>query len=260
MKLNGYRASHRNRWLLIKSKVLTPQEFLLFEYYLDSMDFDSRHSNFGLFEAFLNEIALDFDKKEDTIQDWHNSLLEKGFIQLVDKKRKLFKVKTPERYGTVLGCNAKEFAKNEKNTPTLDFILQNVCFSPEKAKINPPNNTTLASDNTSKYLGSSKGGLGLSSIGSKKVVVISQSVRSGTEYQKMYQESGCEGLTPDEMKWVDQNVTEKIVIENNEQENDIVNTFFDGDWNEYQKHLKVSDDFPYQLAKSNLTSEGGGKS
>jgi len=236
MKLNGYRASHRNRWLLIKNRVLTPQEFLLFEYYLDSMDFDSRHSNFGTFEAYLDEVALDFDKKPDTIQDWHNKLLSKSFIELVNKKRRLFKVKSPERYGTILGCNAREFVKNEKNTPTLDFILQNICFTPEKAKINPSKNTILALNNTSKHLGSFKGELGLPSIDFKKVVVIKQSVRSDEEYQKMSQD-GDFGLSPEDMKWIDRNALEKIEIKSDEQEKEIVRVYFDGDWDKYRSSL-----------------------
>jgi len=239
MKLNGYRASHRNRWLLIKNGILTSQEFLLFEYYLDSMDFDSRHNKFGIFEAFLEDIAKDFDRKTDTIQDWHNSLLEKGFIQLVDKKRKLFKVKTPERYGTVLGCNAREFAKNEKNTPTLDFILQNICFSPEKARINPSKDTISGTNNTSKGLGSFKGELGLSSNGSKKVVIIKQDVRSDVEYQKMYEENSS-GLLPEDMKWIDQNAIGKIEIENDEQEKEIIRIYFDGNLDKYHKSLLIN--------------------
>jgi len=239
MKLNGYRASHRNRWLLIKNKILTSQEFLLFEYYLDSMDFDSRHNKFGVFEAFPDDVAKDFDKEIGTIQDWHNSLLEKSFIQLVDKRRKLFKVKTPERYGTVLGCNAKEFAKNEKNTPTLDFIFQNICFSPEKVRINPSKDTILNVNNTSKCLDSFKGELGLLSNGSKKVVIIKQDVRSDIEYQKMYEENSS-GLLPEDMKWVDQNAIGKIEIENDEQEKEIIRIYFDGNLDKYHKNLLIN--------------------
>jgi len=237
MKLNGYRASHRNRWLLIKKGVLNPQEFLLLEYYFDSMDFDSRHGNFGAFESYPEEIAKDFNKKAETIQDWHNNLLAKGFIQLIDKKRKLFKVKSPERYGTTFGCNAQDFAKNEKNTPTLDFLLQNICFSPEKAEINPQNNTNLALDNNSKPLGSFKGELGLSPISSKKVVVIKQAIRSDQEYQDIYSRGDFLSLTPDDMKWIDQNIQEKIEIESDEQEKEIVRIYFDGDWGKYRSSL-----------------------
>lgn len=238
MKLNGYRVGHRNRWLLIKNGVLNPQEFLLFEYYLDSMDFDSRHSNFGVFESYLDEIAKDFNKKVDAVQDWHNNLLKKGFIQQIDKKRKLFKVKSPERYGTTFGCNANDFAKNEKNTPTLDFILQNICFSPEKAKINPQNNTNLALNNSSKPLGSFKGELGSSPIGSKKVVVIKQDVvRSDEEYQKMWNEGNYSMLTPEDMKSIDQDLQEEIEIKSDEQEKEIVRIYFDGDWDKYRSSL-----------------------
>lgn len=235
MKLNGYRASHRNRWLLINNRILTVQEFILLEYYIDLMDFDSRHKNFGKFEAYLDETAEVFDKKEDTIKDWHNSLLNKGFIQLADKKRNLFKIKSPERYGTALGCNAKEFAKNEKNTSTLDYILQNICFSPEKAGNNPSKHDNLALNNTSKCLGSFKSEFGLFSNGSKKIVVIKQKTKDDREYQKQY-ENNQEGMTPEEMKSIDEN-EERIEILSDEQERQIVNIFFNGNWDKYRNSL-----------------------
>lgn len=240
MKLSGYRASHRNRWLLLKNGVLTPQEFLLFEFYLDSMDFDLKHENFGLFIAFTEETTQYFNKEEETIKDWHNGLLNKGFIELVNKKRGQFRIKSPKKYVTAFGGKAKEFATEEKNTPTLDFILQNICFFPEKAEINPQNHSVLALKDTSKALGSSKGEYKVPFNGSKKVVVISQKVRSEADYLKIRQESNFETLSTEAMKWIDENVREKIEIENDQQEKEVVNIFFDGNWDEYQKHLITS--------------------
>lgn len=239
MKLNGFRASHRNRWLLIKKGVLNIREFLLFEYYLDSIDFDTRHDNFGEFEAYHEDTAKIFNKEPDTVEDWHNSLLKKGFIKIFDEKRKLFKVKSPERYGTVFGCKAGEFTENEKITPTLGFILNNICFFPEKAEINPPKSISTATKNTSKALGSFKVNLGLSNVVnvSQKVVIIKQEVRSDEEYQKIYADGNFEGLNPDDMRWIDETVVGKIVIENDEQEKEIVRIYFNGDWDEYQKNL-----------------------
>lgn len=240
MKISGYRASHRNRWLLLKNGVLTSQEFLLFEYYLDSMDFDPRHSNFGQFVAYPEETASFFHKGLETVRDWHNSLLNKGFIEVVNRRREIYGIKSPERYNNSFGGKAPQFVKEEKTTPTLDFILQNICFFPEKAEINPLNNTVLALNDTPKALGSSKGELGLSSIGSKKVVLISQSVRSEADYLKIRLENNFQNLSTEDMRWIDQNVREKIEIENDQQEKDIVNIFFDGNWDEYQKHLITS--------------------
>lgn len=247
MKLNGYRASHRNRWLLLKHNVIDEKAFLLFEYYLDSMDWDPTHEKHGTFEVYLEDIAPFFNKKVDTVRAWHNGLLEKGFIQLVDKRRNIYRIKSPERYAIDgrNGGKASKYGKDEKSNPTLDFFLQNVCFSPEKVKINPPKQQSVIS-NEEKALVSSKSefevisnnqSMDISPNSPKKIVVIRQKVRSEEEYQKIYAEGNFQNLTPEDMKWVDENVSEKIVIENDEQEKDIVEIFFNGDWNDYQKNI-----------------------
>lgn len=240
MKLNGYRVTHRNRWLLLQTRILTSQEFLLLEYYLDSMDFDYKHDNYGQFIAYPEVVAEYFNKGIETVNDWRDGLLNKSFIEVVDKKREVYRIKSPERYGVSFGSKASQFAKSEKLSPTVDNILQNICFNPEKAKIIPKKVKSLALNTPSKALGSSKGELSSFPIGSKKVVLIQQDVRTDSEYQKIYEEGHYESLTPDDMKWIDQNVSEKITIESEPQEKDIVDVFFDGNWDEYQKHLIIS--------------------
>ncbi|MFH1792732.1 MAG: hypothetical protein ABH819_03815 [Patescibacteria group bacterium] len=244
MKLNGYRASHRNKWFLITTGVLTPQEFLLFEYYLDLMAFDKNKGNkFAVFEVFPNEVAQVFDKHEDTVENWHNGLLSKGFIQLVDKNRKLYTVKTPLRYIIGLaqwGGEASRYAKEEKDQ-AQEIILENIRFSHPKSEhvLQDSNETALKPVNTTENsLSSSKGNsIVSSSIGSNKVVLIKQKVRSDEEYQKIYTEGSFDVLTPDDMKWIDQNVQEKIEILNDEHEKEIVRIYFDGKWDEYRGSL-----------------------
>ena len=238
MKLSGYRVSHKNRWLLLKNGILNSQEFLLFEYYLDLMDFDQSHENFGRFEAFLNEVAIYFGKQEETVREWHNGLLGKGFIQVADKRRGLFSIKSPARYSNAFGGKASQFATDEKTTPTIDFILQNICFSPEKVKTNPPKDDVLDSNNTAKALGSYKDEYKVISPSNKKVVVIRQKeIRTNEEYEKIHKDNGYSALSPDDLKLIDQITTEEIVIETPEQEQQVVQTYFKGNWDEYQKSL-----------------------
>lgn len=236
MKLNGYRATHRNRWNLIRSKILTSQEFLLFEYYLDIMDFDPNHGNsFGSFEVFPNEIAPVFNKGTDTIKAWHKELLLKGFIQAFDDKRSLFKIKSPHRYITQWGGKAHKFAKDEKNIEALGLLLENVCFSSDKVGKNQEISPILDTNDTSKALGSSKDELSKDSSG-KKIVLIKQEPRSESEYNQIQKESNYTDLSIEDMKWIDENVIERIeVTDKNEQE--IVDIYFDGDWDEYRKNL-----------------------
>jgi len=235
MKLVGYRASHRNRWLLIKKGILTHQEFLLLELYLDIMDFDKKHDKFGTFEVFFDEIGDVFNKSEDSIRAWHKGLVAKGFVQIFDKKRRLFQIKTPLRYitGEAWGGKANQYVKEESSDKSLEYLLKNTCFSPKKVENIQKKKAPPALKNTPKALGFSK----VDSRVNHKMVVIEQRVRSDKEYQKIYQDGNFSVLTPDDMKWVDQNVKEEIIIKNNQMEKDIVRVFFDDDWNEYKKHL-----------------------
>lgn len=237
-KQAGYRVSHRNRWLLISSGTLTFQEFLLFEYYLDAMDFDLRHRKFGTFEVFLDELVEIFGKTADTIRNWHNGLLDKGFIGLVDKRRRLYRIKSPLRYitGQTWGGQAHQFARNERNNQSLELLLENTRFFPIKPGLNPKHEAVLALKNDSKALSFSKD----KSKVNQERVVIGQEVRSDEEYQRIYDEDGFEYLTPDDMQWIDRNIKEKIVVENKEMERNIVKTFFNGNWNKYRKNLNTS--------------------
>ena len=203
MKLAGYRAGHRNRWLLVKNRVLTLSEFLLLEYYIDMMDFDQKHEKFGTFEVFLDEVAKIFGRKEDTIRKWHKGLVSKDFIQLFEKRRKLFKIKAPLRYltGEAWGGKAAQYAREEKNRP-LDSLLENVQFSPREVEKNQKSNSGLADNNSpkppsnpSKALGSSKG---------------RYKVTTDEEYQRIHRELHFEHLTPEDLRWIDENVKEKV--------------------------------------------------
>ena len=199
--LNGYRASHRNRWKLLQENVLNFQEFNLFEYYLDTMDFDQKHKDkFGTFEVYFDEICIVFNKQRDTVKDWHSGLLQKGFIVSHDAKRNLFKIKSPLRYitGEVWGGKATEYAKQEKITSSLDFLLENVCFSPENLEKKPKFRPILDTNNTTRALGSFNNDVSKGS--SDKVVVIRQEPRSTSEYEKIKQEGNFQDLTVEDMR------------------------------------------------------------
>lgn len=75
-KLNGYRPTLRNRWLLVENGALSIQEFVLLEYYADIMDFDHNHPHYGCFQFNPKETAKILNRtSENTIRQWHNSLL-----------------------------------------------------------------------------------------------------------------------------------------------------------------------------------------
>lgn len=196
-KVNGFRASHRNRWLFVESKVLTIVELSLFEFYIDITDFDPEHKAYGKFEMNLVEIATLFGYSSDnSIRTKHNKLLKLGFI-LKTEQRNLFELPHLERYIVgkgKWGGKAWEYAGSEKDKSQKD-ILQSIGINVQPIEINeqPVENKTpnLATNNTSRYLSSSK--------------VHSPIYRTEAEYERLSQENG---MDISDMRWIDQNLLE----------------------------------------------------
>lgn len=206
------------------------------------MDFDQKHERFGTFEVYFEDITNDFGKKSNTIKEWHDGLVSKGFIGLVDKRKRLFEIKSPLRYltGQTWGGKSIQFAMEEKSNPTLEFLLQNICFNPNKIQIKSNIYTDFKAESPTKAISSSKDECKVNPLpnslsSNKKIVVIYQTPRTDEEYKKI-QEEGSE-MTIDDMRWIDKNVKEKIEIRDDEHEKEVVRIYFDGNWSEYRKHL-----------------------
>lgn len=219
-KLNGYRASHRNKWLFVQSGILTIQELSLLEFYADIVDFDKTHQKFGLFEVNFEELRKVFNcKSQTTIRNWHNKLLITGFIKKTNK-RNLYALVIPERYinpSVKWQGKADYYAKIEKDQP-IEIILQNfgINLHPigEKLQQIVEETEDLATKNTSIAISSSKDDYSLS-IPTMKRVIIKQESRSEEEYRRIYREGNYQYLTPEDMKWVDENISEDQLLESN---------------------------------------------
>src|SRR3989344_7385477 len=98
-KLNGYRASHRNKWLLIEYDILSIQELALQEFYADIFDFDPQHRTVGLFPVNFDEIAQVFNCSSNTVRNWHSKLLQLGLIKKTGGKN-LYQLSCYSRYVT----------------------------------------------------------------------------------------------------------------------------------------------------------------
>lgn len=241
-KLNGYRASHRNKWYFIEKGVLTLQAFLLLDFYADTFSFDTRKNDYGLFEVNFEALRKIFNCKSDqTIRNWNDELLNKGFIETTNFHQ-IYKLVCCERY--LLNCKlwkgkADYYQELEKNQP-IGIIIQSFglnanvigsCFQPIGTK--QIIKTDLTSKSHSINIISSK----CESNVYPKRVLIKQELRTKEEYEKMYKDSDFQCLTPEDMQWVDENVVEKIEIENEEMEQDIVEMYFDGDRDKYKNCL-----------------------
>src|SRR5260221_344137 len=126
MKRNGYRPTHRNKWLFLEKMVLSSQALQLLEYYADLMDFDHSHPNYGIVKVDFEEIGRVFHKTTGAVRNWHNELEKKGFISLWDKRGKLYRLVNHERYvgpSPKWKGKAAEIARTETNQP-IEKILQ----------------------------------------------------------------------------------------------------------------------------------------
>ena len=204
-KLNGYRPTHRNKWLFIQNGILSLQELGLLEFYADNVDFDwNRPSSLGLFEIDFEEIAKIFNRSSDsTIRIWHDKLLKLGFIEETEHKR-IFKLACFKRYITpgFWRGEAGKYAESEKDQP-FEIITQNFGLNlqtiGEKLQKVGKKNTKTASISPPKALGSYK---------DKSVV------KTEEEYQRIWKEDyDCSpDFTPDDMKWIDQNIYEDPLV------------------------------------------------
>ena len=127
-KFNGYRASHRNRWLLKNHLELTDGEFILYELLIDISHFDHPEKKvFGTFNFFPDELEPLLRVKSRTIKDRFSSLMEKNLVHLVDKNRSLYRISTYSRFSCdkLRGGKASEFVTQEKDLP-VSKIAKNI--------------------------------------------------------------------------------------------------------------------------------------
>lgn len=226
MKINGFRSSHRNRWILLSNKYLSHQEFLLFEYFIDQLDFDSTHNNFQTFELNLDDLKNIFGKSTKTIQRWFKELKNKGLIIQIDETKGIYTIHNSERYFTAKKSNGKALqVQEEEKDITFDKLCQIICPSIKDKNVqnvdknvqnvdkNVQSTTSICRDKNipnSRHLISSK----VKSNRFPKEIVLKNDPRS---YEQCIEESKeYETLTADDIYWINQNVTEKRSLEDNE--------------------------------------------
>lgn len=126
-KLNGYRASHKNKWLFIKHGILSIQELALLEFYADIFDFDPKHNaTVGQFPVNFEEVARVFSCSRNTVRNWHSKLLKLGFIKKTSDKN-IYLLSCYSRYTTPsvrFEGEAAVYAKQEADQ-SIEIILQN---------------------------------------------------------------------------------------------------------------------------------------
>lgn len=158
-KLNGYRPTHKNKWLFTEYCILTFQELALLEFYADIVDFDKNHDGFGTFITDFIEMERIFRMSDSSLRNWHNELLRLGFIKATGKQSR-YRLACFKRFiEPSWGGEPDKFAKSEVNQP-IGFLLQQFGIDPQTIgqKVQQVGNKkrSLASNRKARYLGSSK--------------------------------------------------------------------------------------------------------
>jgi hypothetical protein len=160
-KLNGYRCSHRNKWILLHEKVLSLQALMLLEFYVDIFDFDSKHETFGTFTVDFSAFSTIFNCSLSTIRNWHRELVGGGYVEPTDT-RNVYKLINALRYivpGHWKGQASyySEFEKNQPVTEIVQLMKQNVQPVTAEPTLSPrlPRPIALVSskDESSDYVG-----------------------------------------------------------------------------------------------------------
>jgi len=230
VRLNGFRPTHRNKWLLVQKKLLNLQQIAFFEFCLDQMGFDETNSYYGKFELSISKVQKLFNiKSYTTVWNWINKFIDLGLIEKTSDKA-IYKIPNPKRYihCGVWNGEAFIFAKAETNQP-VEVIFQNIGIKTQSFE--------------DKYQPVGKVGLNdlkqcsVKALSSSKVKSISFSERVVAE-EKLKNDEEKKKFTKSDIHYLNLSALEKDEwLKTSRLEKDIIDVFFNGDWSMYKKHL-----------------------
>lgn len=185
---NTYQKLYRNRHVIAQRLELSDQEYRLWDLYLALYDWDKGHTEtFQTIDASDRVIANLLNWSPSKVCRQRNKLINKGVIK--NEARSVHKV-------TLIPNKETDVASLQLQTAP---VKQKIAGMKQSTGITSQNSIVSYKD---KY------------INRGKRVIEKQRVRSDEEYQRIYQENESIGLTPDDMKWIDENLKEVIEIEN----------------------------------------------
>ncbi len=238
MKRNGYRPSHRNRWLLLKEGILSRELFLFWEYCLDQMLFDKRNPGYGTATVNFGEVLSIFGVKSLTsVRTWYNELINLGLVRVLDSGSHVLEIVNCERY--IQGGNGQVGSYSEREyDQTTDMIKQSIGFcrqlSDDKNQSTDAKASVLLKSGDSKALSSFKVDLGS---------ISKQVTRTMDDYKEIYLEGSYSLLLPEDMMWIDQSQyfesQNMLRVDDPANDRDIADVFFQGNMRKYNSHLQI---------------------
>lgn len=205
---------------LLKNKKLKQLELGYFIIFLVSADWDTDVFRNGFIRHELPRLSRIWGIPYTTLQEHAINLVKK---QLLVTEKNTLKINNFEQFTSK---GAQVFVKDKPTVQDLKKLF------PKLLNISEISENNEAKD-TFPFRDSSKDKFNVYS----RRVIIKQEVRSDKEYQQIYNDGDYTSLTHNYMKWIDENVTEEVEVGPDELEQDVVETFFDGDWENYRRQL-----------------------
>ncbi len=192
-KYNGWYPTFRGKYMLLKNKVLSKEAFILYEASIAFADWDKDHKTYGLLLLSQSEIETQLGCSKGFVSRNGRILINKGFWM---KQANVIQVLGFELIEIKL---LKEIVKKDKVVNLQKYLgdtqqlVANKGINIAKGKEDvPPQDVANLQNDKPKYLVSSKG----------KYLTH----RTDEDYQRIWKEGNYQSLTPDDMKWIDNNI------------------------------------------------------
>lgn len=207
-RLNGYGSHFRGRFLLLHRKLLSDSEFILWDLSFSALaDWDKKNhnpENYGSFDFQQTEIGY--------LLGWHKT-------KVSHKAQRLFALGLwTKKEGRVFvkGFDVRDnFAEITRSKKIVDLqeqvaILQSEVAKTQRSVVIPQRHISKENEDISSY------GVAILQQPHAKVPLVSfknefNVLRSDDEYQKIWEENP-NGLSIEDMKWIDQNIRENAQI------------------------------------------------
>lgn len=198
---SGTRSFHRSDYYLISERILTTQEFVLFEFLVNQMGFDKNYEDkFGItqIDNYRELARLLGYSSDNSVRNKVGKLVQLGLLTQVGKRR--FLVTNHKRYLAQTdkwGGESDIYRAREMGAPPsliLQSIGVNLQLTAEKSQRNAKIDADFPENVVPRYLSSSK---------VKSSNAGHQQARSLSEYQEIMVSGQFPGLTIDDMQWID---------------------------------------------------------
>ena len=219
----------RDRHLAALYFQLDDPEYRLYDLYFAAYGWDKTYKEtYGTVEFPDREIGNILSWSPAKVCRTRNRLLKKGIISVRNENENIYKILPPPSLPDNLTALEEKIAWMQK----LISPLQQAGASP-KQDVAPVQQTQGYSGDSSIVSYKDQ-----YSLVYPKKLLIKQEVRTEEEYQQMYQENPNFPI-PEDMRWIDENLKEVIEV-SAENEKQVVDLYFDGDWQRYQRSLITS--------------------